>query len=224
MFRIICLSLTFWIALTCNISQAADKNQRDKNKTHTPTPADRVEQLLHSLQEDRKEDLRAKAAEELLEFSSQEFPEIVPALTNALVRDNSPSVRKVIIKTLADVKPPTHEIKDALEQAVKQDKSWTVRQTARWASWRYKPKEEVPAKREPSRQLTSKPALTGKMAAGEKNNNQAPANEQTIKEFPKLIAPPLPSIPPELAPPPPPLVPLPGGSNTAALPPPAPLP
>jgi hypothetical protein len=213
------ISFILLLGLSVGICHASDKGQRAKDKANTAAPTNRVDQLLHTLQEDRKEEQRAKAAEDLLDFSSQEFPEIVPALINALVRDNSASVRKAVVKTLADVKPPTHEIKDALEQAAKQDKSWSVRQSARWASWRYKPKDEMPAKREPSRQLTSKPAPSGKMAL-EENNVKAPANEQAIKELPKLIAPPLPSVPPEIASPPPPLVPLPAGTNVAPPPPP----
>jgi hypothetical protein len=217
--RITCVSFVLVLGLAINIGHAADKIQRDKNKPNTPTPADRVEQLLHTLQEDRKEEHRAKAAEDLLNFSSEEFPEIAPALINVLVRDTSPAVRKAVVKTLADVKPPTHEIKDALEQAVKQDKSWSVRQAARWASWRYKPKEEAPAKREPSRQLTSKPALTAKTVSDDKSKTKPAINEDAVRELPKLIAPPIPAVPAEAAPPPPPLVPLPGGTSAAPPPP-----
>src|SRR4029079_8900548 len=103
-----------------------DKKSRKNDKPELP-PAQQVDQLLHALKSERKDDRRVKAVEALGKLASAEYPEIVSALVDALVRDESTSVRRRAMKTLADIEPPTHEVKDALDQAAKQDKSWAVR-------------------------------------------------------------------------------------------------
>src|SRR6185436_3359783 len=82
-----------------------DKKSRKNDKPELP-PAQQVEQLLHTLKSERKDDRRVKAVEALGKLASAEYPEIVSALVDALVRDDSTSVRKTAIKTLADIEPP----------------------------------------------------------------------------------------------------------------------
>jgi hypothetical protein len=196
--------------MTLGIPYAAQATQRGKEKDRSPrsTPAERVDQLLQTLQKDRHEDHRTKAVEELGKFPSPEFPEIIPALIDALVRDDSASVRKTAVKALAEIEPPTHEVKDALEQAVKQDKSWSVRQSARWAAWRYKPKDD-PASGNPKLRATSKPSTTGKITQDEKAKGKTQSTLDPHKAS-KALPVTAPVVPAESAPPAPLMAPAPG--------------
>src|SRR3954447_8956466 len=108
----------FGVSLFVAPTWAGDRNKdRDKNQDKAVKPAlaasERVEQLLHVLKTDRKDDRRRQAAEELGKLASPEYPEVVSGLIDALVRDDSMSVRKAVVKVLADIEPPTHEVKDA---------------------------------------------------------------------------------------------------------------
>ena len=198
--------LAFVLALTCcSTSQAGE---RDKNKPVPPPvdPVERMEKLLETLKSDRKEDQRVKAIEELGKLASAEFPEVVPALIDALIRDASTAVRKSAIRTLAGIEPETYEIKDALEQAVKQDKAWTVRQTARFALFRYKPKDEPPTTSGPKQRNTSKPTSTGKVPATKTPPRATPPDPFKSMPIPMPTVPVIPaegaSLPPALAAPP----------------------
>lgn len=177
-------------------THAGDKN---KSAQQQIDPAERIEKLLQTLKSERKEDLRVKAAEELGKSATSEFPEIVSALIDALVRDTSTSVRKAVIHSLAEIEPATHEVKDALDQAVKQDKAWTVRQAARIALWRYKPKDEPPTVPGPKLRNTSKPTSTGKVPPGKTTPKPAEPVDP-LKSLPIPI-PPVPVIPADAAPP-----------------------
>lgn len=154
--RTICF-LVIYVLLVPMQASASDKKSRQENRT----AAERIESLLEILRNDRKEEHRIQAAEELGKLASNEFPEIVAGLIDALVRDESSSVRKTVIRSLASIKPESHEIKDALEQAVKSDKAWSVRQVARLSVFRYKPKDEPHYVPGPKLRNTSKPSQSG---------------------------------------------------------------
>ncbi|MFT3881500.1 MAG: HEAT repeat domain-containing protein [Gemmatales bacterium] len=181
---------------------------KDKAKPVKPsvTPSERIEQLLLTLKNDRKEDQRSKAAEELGKLASAEYPEITSGLIDALVRDESTTVRKTVIHSLADIEPATHEVKDALDQAVKQDKAWTVRQAARLAVWRYKPKDEPPTTLGPKLRNTSKPDKGGAVPASKSTPIKPlppvdPLKSMPIPEAPKPVVPVVPAVPaPTMAP------------------------
>lgn len=193
-------TLALFLAFSiCTLTQAG---QRDKNKPALPPvdPVERIEKLLEILKSERKEDQRVKAVEELAKLATSEYPEVVSALIDALVRDSSTSVRKSIIRALAGVEPETYEIKDALEQAVKQDKAWTVRQSARLALFRYKPKDEPPVTTAPKQRNTSKPTSTGKVPA--LKAQQKPAQLDPFKSMP-IPMPVVPVLPAEGSTPPP---------------------
>jgi len=200
----------FWWAIVacCLFNMPITAGERDKNTPAklTVTPSERIEQLLQILKTDRKEDQRSKAAEELGKLASAEYPEVVSGLIDALVRDDSSSVRKVVIHSLAEIEPATHEVKDALDQAVKQDKSWMVRQAARLAVWRYKPKDEPPSAPGPKLRNTSKPGKTGSVPATKTPPTKPappedPLKNMPIPEAPKPLVPVVPAIPaPEITP------------------------
>jgi hypothetical protein len=199
--RQICWALAAWCMFLIPITAG----ERDKNTPAKPTatPSERIEQLLHVLKTDRKEDARSKAAEELGKLASDEYPEVVSGLIDALVRDDSSSVRKVVIHSLVEIEPATYEVKDALDQAVKQDKSWMVRQAARLAVWRYKPKDLPPATPGPKLRNTSKPGSSGNVPASKSPlikpiPLEDPLKSMPIPEAPKPVVPVVPAL--ELAP------------------------
>src|SRR5450432_612611 len=104
--RQICWAFSAW----CLFLMPIMAGERDKNTPTKPTvtPSERIEQLLHTLKTDRKEDARSKAAEELGKLASDEYPEVVSGLIDALVRDDSSSVRKVVVHSLVEIEPATH--------------------------------------------------------------------------------------------------------------------
>ena len=187
-----------FIILALTLPLAAGEKDKTKPKV---TPSERIEQLLQTLKSDRKEDKRSKAAEELGTLASFEYPEVVSGLIDALVRDDSTTVRKAAIRSLAGIEPPTHEVKDALDQAVKSDKSWTVRQAARLAVWRYKPKDEPQQVPGPKMRNTSKPMNTGKTPASSAPLKPQPADPLKSMPIPTAPQPVVPVVPPpEMAP------------------------
>jgi hypothetical protein len=100
-------------------------------------PAERVPELLIQLKTSPDESQRAAAAEELRQYDSKAFPEIIPTLTDALGRDASPSVRANVAESLGKLRPISQKVGYALEQAVANDGSMRVRLAARQALWQY---------------------------------------------------------------------------------------
>jgi uncharacterized membrane protein len=105
--------------------------------------AERVYALLNTLQNDTKSGKRSDAAEQLQEIDAQLFPEVVPALVQAALKDSNSSVRREAVKSLGRLKPATKEAADALEQATK-DESYSVRWQARTSKLGYKVAEAPP--------------------------------------------------------------------------------
>lgn len=110
------------------------------------TEADKVVEMLSTLRDNPSASKRAEAAEELRDVDAKDFPEIVPALVEALQKDSSSSVRAQAAESLGKIKPTSHEAAQALDQAVDGDKSFMVRFKARTARLGYRaPQEKIPA-------------------------------------------------------------------------------
>jgi hypothetical protein len=119
-------------------------------KTKT-TPTERVPELLRDLKSDGDEHKRSSAAEELRQYDPQQFPEMIPALIDALLSDNKPGVRAEAAQTLGKLRPVTTAVGNALEQALAKDGSMRVRLQARssllqyrWAGYSPTAKEQAP--------------------------------------------------------------------------------
>jgi hypothetical protein len=119
-------------------------------KTKT-TPTERVPELLKDLKTDGDEHKRSSAAEELRQYDPQQFPEIIPALIDALLNDNKPGVRAEAAQTLGKLRPVNVAAGNALEQALARDGSMRVRLQARssllqyrWAGYTSGTKEQQP--------------------------------------------------------------------------------
>jgi hypothetical protein len=106
-------------------------------KKNKPTPQERVPELITTIKTDGDEHKRTSAAEELRQYDPKQFPNIVPALIDALTTDAKPSVRAEAAQSLSKMRPVTKEAGWALEQAVSKDSSMRVRLQARSALLHY---------------------------------------------------------------------------------------
>jgi len=105
------------------------------NRKPKPSPQ-RAQELLTTLLSDGSESKRAAAASELGDYDGTAFPEIVPALLQAL-RDSGADVRASAVASLGKLRPVTQEVGQALEQALAGDSSIKVRLQARTTLWGY---------------------------------------------------------------------------------------
>ena len=69
-------------------------------RPNKPDPVEHVPALINTLKTDPDDKKRANAAEELHEYDSRSFPDIMPALTEALHNDRSSSVRLECVRKL----------------------------------------------------------------------------------------------------------------------------
>jgi hypothetical protein len=84
-------------------------------------PAEQVPSLVLQLKTDKDEAKRAAAAEELRNFDPKAFPEMMTALSDALLKDGSASVRAEAASTIARLRPINPQAGYALEQAAAND-------------------------------------------------------------------------------------------------------
>jgi hypothetical protein len=120
-------------------------------KAKKPDPQTRVPELIAILKSDNDEGKRAKAAEELAGYDATQFPDVVPALTGALLSDPKTGVRLEAAHALAKVRPVSQQAGQALEQALSNDSSMRVRLKCRsmllqyhWAGYRSLKKNDAP--------------------------------------------------------------------------------
>jgi hypothetical protein len=189
-------------------------------KKDKPDPQQRVPELIAILKSDKDADKRSKAAEELRLYDPAQFPQIVPALIDALQNDAKPGVRVDAAQSLGKLRPVSQMVGEALEQALAKDPSMRVRLQARstllqyhWAGYRSAKKTDPPPlSTTPPGGEKGPPAVstTGVRAMPQ----PLPPSRVTTKEPP--LAPPLPpqlspavptpppvSTPPAVVPPPP---------------------
>src|SRR5438105_2608466 len=102
-------------------------------KRKKPDPAQRVPELVQVLKADRDDRKRSEAAEELRQYDPGQFPQIVPALVDALQTDPKPGVRIEAAHTLGKLRPVSQPAGQALEKAAGHDASLRVRLQARTA-------------------------------------------------------------------------------------------
>jgi hypothetical protein len=107
-------------------------------KKNKPTPSERVPELINTLKNDGDEHKRSSAAEELRQYDPQQFPDMIPALIDAVLTDKKPAVRAEAAQTLGKLRPVTPSAGAALEQALAKDGSMRVRLQARSSLLQYR--------------------------------------------------------------------------------------
>ncbi len=96
-----------------------------------PDAAEYVPALIKTLQTDADERKREAAAEELRHYDTKTFPDMMPALIEALKNDPSHSVRHEAVNTIGKLRPVSQPGGFALEQAAANDSSFRVRTAAK---------------------------------------------------------------------------------------------
>lgn len=109
-------------------------------KSNKPNPAVHVPALLEVLnyKNGKDEKVRAAAAGELKDYDAKAFPDILPALIDALNNDPSPTVRSEAAEAIGKVRPISPQAGFALEQAKANDKSRAVKLSATTALLQYR--------------------------------------------------------------------------------------
>jgi len=100
-------------------------------RTPKPEPAEHVPALIKTLQSDPDDDKREDAAEQLRNYDLKTFPDIIPALIEALKNDRSNAVRLEVVSSISTMRPITQAAGYALEEAVADDASLRVRASAK---------------------------------------------------------------------------------------------
>jgi HEAT repeat protein len=149
---------------------------------------ERVLTLIDTVQSAKQSNKRADAAEALHEFDAQLFPEIVPSLVQAALRDPDSGVRREAVRSLGRIRPPSREAAQALEQAMK-DESYRVRLQARTSKLGYKVPEFAPRVVPEAQQLIKvpPPSPDGRLTPVPVPSASTPAQ---VRESPALATPP----------------------------------
>lgn len=103
-----------------------------------PDPAVHVPNLVRSLKAHPEDRVRRQAASELRDYDAKAFPDILPALIDALKHDASPHVRSEAAESIGKVRPISPQAGFALEQAKENDKAIIVRVASRTALLQYR--------------------------------------------------------------------------------------
>jgi hypothetical protein len=155
-------------------------------------PAQRVTALITTVKSDTDERKRVNAVEELREFDTKSFPEIVPVLVDAAKSDTKASVRSEAVNSLVRIRPISTIAGQAIEHAAQHDDNWRNRMSAQAALMRYRlagyssppptpqpaPQAKGPAGKQPAQ--TSEPPLNDppKILYYDQNGKQIPAPKE----------------------------------------------
>lgn len=99
--------------------------------------AERVKQLVATLQSDPDEKKRAAAVEELRALDARQHAEVIPTLIGSLQKDPAPAVRAEAAEALGKIKPVTQPVAIALEAVQSSDPTPAVRDAAKSALFQY---------------------------------------------------------------------------------------
>jgi hypothetical protein len=147
-------------------------------KPKTP-PQQRVPELIVTLKYDKDAHKRADAAEELRQYDTKEFPEIIPLLIEALQGDSAPSVRIEAATSLGRLRPFSVPAAQALEKAGSSDSNFRVKLQAKTSLMYYQLSGyHAPKKTEPQgpvvKSRTDEPPLAGPPDQWWKNGSAPP--------------------------------------------------
>jgi hypothetical protein len=101
-------------------------------------PAERVGQLVTTIKSDPDERKRVAAVEELRDFDSKSFPQIVDILADIAQNDSKAGVRGEAVSSLVRMRPVSPIAGQAIENAASKDDNWRNRMNAQAALVRYR--------------------------------------------------------------------------------------
>lgn len=160
-------------------------------KTTRANPTQRVPELILIVKTDPDERKRAQAAEELRDYDTATFTEIVPVLADVLTNDKKQSVRSEALASLAKIRPVTTLAGQALEKAAAQDESLRVRWQAKTALPKYHLAGYTARKTEPApieKKQSSEPPL-GPIAPVSKAPTPLSISPPVSSPFPRPLPP-----------------------------------
>ncbi len=124
--------LCIWIIpLVAALNGAAARADGLLKRSPRPNPSEHVPALIKTLTSDLDDRKRADAAAELRDYDIKTFPDIIPALVEALKNDASMPVRLETANSIGKLRPISQVGGYALEQAEQNDSAIAVRVLAR---------------------------------------------------------------------------------------------
>jgi hypothetical protein len=163
-------------------------------KKQKVNPSQRVPELILIVKTDPDERKRTHAAEELRDYDSATFTEIVPVLVDVLQQDKKMNVRLEALNSLAKIRPVSARAGQAIEKAGAADESWRVRLQAKTSLPKYHLAGYSSRKSDPApvkKTSTSEPPLAVSPPA-------PPANDAFLRRMPPGEASPEPKKAPPL--------------------------
>jgi hypothetical protein len=124
-------------------------------------PIQRVPELILIVKTDADERKRVNAAEELREYDTTVFAEIVPVLADVLKNDKKQAVRSEALSSLVKIRPATALASHAIEEAAAKDDVLRIRLAAKAALPKYHLALSMTKKTEPTtvKKTTAEPPL-----------------------------------------------------------------
>ncbi len=165
------------------------------SKKTKANPVQRVPELILIVKTDSDERKRTHAAEELRDYDTAVFTEIVPVLADVLLNDKKVGVRSEALASLAKIRPVSTTAGQAIEKAAASDESLRVRVQAKAALAKYQlagygsRKSDAPPPKKPA---TDEPPIAPKAPA--RSADPLPK----FQPLPSVKAPPRP-LPPGVA-------------------------
>src|ERR1051326_8832187 len=121
------LQLTLVLTVLAVAAVPAPSASLFSGRKNNLTPEQRVDQLLMAAQTAAEVNKRCDAIEDLRDYNTTTFPQIVPILVDILHQDKNPSVRAEAARSLGRLRPPTKLAGDALHEAASKDTALRVR-------------------------------------------------------------------------------------------------
>jgi hypothetical protein len=140
--------------LGCTVARAVDILQEAQGEPHATGAG-----IDPGAEDGNRRQKRAQAAEELRDYDSVKFAEIVPVLVDVLKNDKKPTVRVEALNSLAKIRPVTALAGQAIEKAAADDDTWRVRWQAKAALTKYYLAGYTSKKSEPKGATTDEPPL-----------------------------------------------------------------
>lgn len=141
--RIVALIACVSIATVATQAQAIDlgfglfKRKPKPDTPATPDAANRLKQLLVTVQTDASSSHRQSAVQELRNYDPRTTPEVLAQLIVTMQKDPSPAVRAAAADSIGAIKLIYANAGTALEFAEKNDTSAEVRAAAKASLWQY---------------------------------------------------------------------------------------
>jgi len=178
------------------------------SKKPKANPSQRVPELILTVKTDADEKKRANAAEELRDYDSVTFAEIVPVLVDVLKNDKKQTVRLEALNSLTKIRPVTTLAGQAIEKASADDENWRVRWQAKAAMPKYHLAGYSSKKADPKGAGTGEPPIADPITPlplPRFDPMEAPrvtptTSTSTPRPLPKTVAPKTTPVPPQQGP------------------------